>query len=75
MYECSICHTPIESHQLRHSDGLGHYHMVCEFNEEREKLGLPRYEDVRKIRFISGFVDPTTTPSGKNNSDNVLSFA
>lgn len=74
MYECAICHLTIESHQLRHSDGLGHYHMVCEFNIERKRLGMPSYQEVRKIRFISGFIDTHTTGRVENNYNKQVKF-
>lgn len=65
MYECCLCHDPIETHQLRHSDGLGHYHLVCEFNAIRERLGLPLYQEVRKVKYYSGF---ETAPMVKSMS-------
>lgn len=52
---CLICGTIIELNQLRHSDGLGSYHMLCEFNLERERMGLPTFQSLRRTKFISGF--------------------
>lgn len=50
---CDICTKEIESTQLRHSDGNGNYHMVCEFNQVREALGLPPIESIRRVKYYS----------------------
>lgn len=63
MYECNLCHEPIESYQLRHSDGLGHYHVICEFNLIRTQLGMPLFEDVRRVKYYSGFETAPTVKS------------
>lgn len=52
---CDICGKEIGSTQMRHSDGLGNFHMLCEFNEVRKLTGLPQIESVRRIKFYSGF--------------------
>lgn len=66
---CQICDNDILSNQMRHSDGLGNYHILCEFDAERKALGLPLMKDVKKVKFISGFSKATVTPTGSRRED------
>lgn len=68
---CDIvgCGKEIEKGQMRHSDGLGNYHVLCEFNQIRQQLHLPPFEAYRKVKFISGFSNATITPTGSRRED------
>ncbi len=69
---CSICEEDIESNQSRHSDALGNYHILCEFNVVRNANGLPPYESLKDLRrgtfydlkpVIRTDVDPDAPPT------------
>ena len=60
---CHICEEDIESDQSRHSDALGNYHILCEFNVVRAANGLPPYESLKDHRrgTFYGLAAPTTS--------------
>lgn len=50
----------IQLSQLRHSDGNGNYHVVCEFNQIRRALGMPLFEGIRRVKYYGqGYVTPS----------------
>ena len=62
---CFICGNDIGSNQLRHSDGTGDYHMLCEFNAQRRLQGLPPIESVKRVKYYSP-LDEVPVMSHKN---------
>lgn len=44
---CNLCNKYIELDQMRHSNGEGDYHIVCEYNAARQKQGMPPFETTR----------------------------
>lgn len=67
---CGICEEFIEIGQMRHSNGVGDYHIVCEFNVQRKKHGMPLFETTRaRVRHTTGSIlaTPTTAYGRKRN--------
>lgn len=62
---CDICGKEIGTTQLRHSNGHGNYHMVCEFNVWRSANGWPPLESAKRVKYYSGLED-MPVPSHKN---------
>lgn len=66
---CDICHLPLLSHQSRHYNGEGYFHMVCEFNIIRKRLGLPLFQDVLRTNYYYNKTRTVpTTPSSPSIS-------
>lgn len=63
---CFICGNDIGSNQMRHSDGTGDYHMLCEFNAQRRMQGYPPIESVKRVKYYSPLEDDEPVKVRKN---------